>query len=178
MRVERPAASTSAATCGAASASGRGTERGCGLVTISISSPPTPSDVMSPLPTGKPARRRWRTQSNPFSFGLRAQPGAPRTGLPPSAAEEQQIAGIDRHAEMLDPAADRLDRGWNDVAPVGDRRGAEDDDHVGAIVAGGLQRRRQGARLVRHAPIGDDARSGWREPGFESLARSWRRRCP
>jgi hypothetical protein len=49
---------------------------------------------------------RWSTQSNPFSFGReRAQPGAPMTGLPSSEPDEEQVAGIDRHAEMLHGSA-------------------------------------------------------------------------
>ena len=47
-------------------------------------------------------------------------------------ADHQQIAGIDRHAEMLDAAADRFERRGNHVAPVGDGRSAEDDGHLGA----------------------------------------------
>ena len=60
---------------------------------------------------GTSASMRCSTQSKPFSFGERAQPGAPMIGMPVALGEQQQIAGIDRHAEMLDPAAARLDRG-------------------------------------------------------------------
>ena len=73
-------------------------------------------------------------QSKPFSFGLRAQPGAPITGRPPARADHQQIAGIDRHAEMLDAAADRFQRRRDDVAAVGDGRSAEHDDEFGAAL--------------------------------------------
>ena len=53
---------------------------------------------MSVRVTGRPASMRCRIQSKPFSLGLRAaQPGAPITGLSPDMADEQQIAGIDRH---------------------------------------------------------------------------------
>ena len=57
--------------------------------------------------TSSPASRRLRTQSKPFSTGERAQPGAPRTGTCADPAEKQEIARIDRHAEMLDLAAGR-----------------------------------------------------------------------
>ena len=80
MRVERPAASTTAAT--RRPFSGAGSSRGCGRVTISISKPPTPMPVISARVTGKPASKRMSTQSKPFSLGLRAQPGAPSTACP------------------------------------------------------------------------------------------------
>ena len=64
--------------------------------------------------------------------------------------DEEQVARIDRHAEMLDAAAGRFDGGRDHVAPVGDRRGAEDDDQFG--LAGRLigDRPRQRSGLVRH----------------------------
>ena len=80
MRVERPAARITAAIGRPFSATA--SSRGCGRVTISISSPPTPSPVMSSRDTGRPASSRIRIQSKPFSFGERAQPGAPRIGCP------------------------------------------------------------------------------------------------
>ena len=133
MRVERPAASTMAAIARAPAATG--SSRGCGRVTISISRPPTPMPVMASRGTSSPASNRMSTQSNPFSLGERAQPGAPSTGRPRASADQQQIAGIDRHAEMLDAPADGLDRRRDHVAPVGDRGGAEHDDELGALAA-------------------------------------------
>ena len=106
MRVERPAARMTAAMRWPFS--GSGSARGCGRVTISISSPPTPKPVTSSRDTGRPASSRISIQSKPFSFGERAQPGAPRIGWPLACADQHQVAGIDRHAEMLDAAADRL----------------------------------------------------------------------
>ena len=99
--------------------------------------------VMSSRGTGRPASSRISTQSKPFSFGLRAQPGAPSTGCPRGIADQQQIAGIDRHAEMLDPAADCFERRRNDVAPVGDRGGAEHDDEFGALLEHLVERARR-----------------------------------
>ena len=90
MRVERPAASTIPATRRPA---GCGISRGCGRVTISISSPPTPMPVMSRRVTGRPHSRRARIQSKPFSFGLRAQPGAPSTGRPAADATSIRLPG-------------------------------------------------------------------------------------
>jgi hypothetical protein len=47
-------------------------------------------------------------------LGERAQPGA-------RGADQHEIAGVNRHAEMLDAPADRLDCRWDHVAPIGDR---------------------------------------------------------
>ena len=52
--------------------------------------------------------------------------------------KHQEIAGIDRHAEMNDLAAGRSTRGRDDIAPIDDRRGAEDQDR---IVARGVKLR-------------------------------------
>ena len=149
--------------------------RGCGREAISIRRPPTPIARMSASRIGTPASTRCSTQSKPFSFGERAQPGAPMIGVPWRSAEQQQIAGIDRHAEPLDAPADRLDRGRNHVAAVGDRRGAEHDQRVGCrrsavasalasgpVSCGDALLRRRCAR--RSAPAAPRAR-----------ARSWRR---
>ena len=73
--------------------SGAGSARGCGRVTISISSPPTPMPVMSSRVTGRPASSRISTQSKPFSFGERAQPGAPSTGTPPALPISSRLPG-------------------------------------------------------------------------------------
>ena len=91
MRVERPAASTTAATRRPSAATG--SSRGCGLVTISISRPPTPSPVMAARGTARPASNRINTQSKPFSFGDRAQPGAPSTGRPRASPTNSRLPG-------------------------------------------------------------------------------------
>ena len=80
------------------------------------------------------------------------------------AADQQQIAGIDRHAEMLDRAADLGDRGRDHVAPVGDRGRAEHDHQFGAEAEQFLDRFRQSGLVVRHAALGDDAGAGRRQP--------------
>ena len=105
MRVERPAASTTAAT--RCPSSGAGSARGCGRVTISISSPPTPMPVMSSRDTGRPASSRINTQSKPFSFGERAQPGAPSTGCPSPArsASDCRDRPACRNARCVPPTA-------------------------------------------------------------------------
>ena len=90
MRLERPAASTSAAMLRTGCS---GSSRGCGRVTISMSRPPTPMPVMSSRGTGSPARSRISTQSKPFSFGLRAQPGAPSTACPAAAPIKSRLPG-------------------------------------------------------------------------------------
>ena len=74
--------------------------------------------------------------------------------------DQEQIAGIDRHAEMLDATADRLDRGRNHVAPVGDCRSAEHDHQLGALPQHLVDRLGKRALLVRDAPLGDDGGAG------------------
>ena len=86
-------------------------------------------------------------------------------------ADHQEIARIDRHAEMLDAAADRLQRRRNDVAAVGNRRGAEDDRELGAAGEHLLERARQRGALVRHAAFGNDGGTGRRQPFVGDLQR-------
>jgi len=83
MRLDRPAASTMAAIFGARGvttvAVSSAPARGCGRVGISFSSPPAPMRMMSDRVTGRSAIRRCSTQSKPFTFGERTQPGSPST---------------------------------------------------------------------------------------------------
>ena len=66
---------------------------------------------------------------------------------PPSQPrQQQQVAGIDRHAEMLDRAAGSLDAGGQDVVAVGDGRGAGDQHHVAAGRHGRADGRGHGGR--------------------------------
>ena len=163
MRVERPAASRIAPTrLPSASA---GSPRGCGRVTISISKPPTPMPVMSSRVTGMPASNRISTQSNPFSFGERAQPGAPSKVFPLELSDQDEIAGIDRHAEMLDAPARRLDRGRDHVAPVGDGRRAEHDHKLGAVAQHLRDGAFRSARLLVHRRVAPRQSTRRRAPG-------------
>ncbi len=66
-------------------------------------------------------------------------------------AEEEQVAGIDGHAEAHDLAAGALERGGDDVAPVDDGRRAEDEDGIEPGGAGAGERVGHGAGVVRHA---------------------------
>ncbi len=79
-------------------------------------------------------------------------------------ADHQKVAGIDRHAEMLDAPADGFERGGNDIAAVGNRGGAEHDGQLGAFLEHFVQRARERGTLMRHAPFGDDAGARGREP--------------
>ena len=124
--------------------------RGNGRVGISIRRPPTPRPVISSAVGHSPAKIRFRTQSKPFSFGLRAQPGAPITGTIADLAEHQQIAGIDRHADLINVAAREPNRRGNDVVGVGDSRRAKDDNHFELIRALG-NRCRDSFGSMRHA---------------------------
>ncbi len=78
-------------------------------------------------------------------------------------ADHQEIAGIDRHAEMLDAAADRLQRSRDHIATVGDRRRAEHDHELGTGLEHLVERARQRRAFMRHAPLGDDRGAGRRQ---------------
>ena len=78
-------------------------------------------------------------------------------------ADHQQITGIDRHAEMLDMAADRFERRGDHVAAIGDGRGAEHDGQFRAGLEHFVERARQRRALVRHAPLGNDGGAGRRQ---------------
>lgn len=60
---------------------------------ISVRSPPMPRDVMSARVTGISAKTRCRIQLKPFSFGDRAQPGAPITGVPSIDPRRSEFPG-------------------------------------------------------------------------------------
>ncbi len=60
--------------------------------------------------------------------------GRPRA----DAAEADQVAGIDRHAEMQDLAAGAHDAGGPDVAPVHHGRGADHQQQIGALARSAL----------------------------------------
>ena len=84
----------------------------------------------------------------------------PATG----AADQQQIAGIDRHPKMLDAPADRLHCGRNHVAAVGDCGGAEHDHQFGPRGEHLVDGLRECALLVRDPPLGDDRSTSRRQP--------------
>ncbi len=54
---------------------------------------PTPSPVRFRRSSVSPARSLFNTQSKPFSLGLRAQPGAPITGLPSTRPSTSRLPG-------------------------------------------------------------------------------------
>ena len=162
MRVERPAASTTAAM--RRPFSGSGSARGCGRVTISISRPPTPMPVMSSRDDRQAGEQPHQHPVEAVFLRRARAAGRAEHRLAARLADQHQIAGIDRHAEMLDRAADRFDRRRDHVAPVGDRRGAEHDDQLGAgSCSTSSIALRERALLVRHAPLGDDGGAGRRD---------------
>ena len=65
-----------------------------------------------------------------FSFGLRAQPGAPITGRSSEVGQHQQVAGIDRRPESHHAAARPLHCARGDVLTVGDGGFAGQNDQV------------------------------------------------
>src|SRR5262249_22831438 len=84
-----------------------------------IRAAPPPYASATRPPPGHPAQELRQPPAKPLLIRVapaagRAEPGVPRRGR-----DQHEIAGIDRHAEMLDLAADRLDRRRDDVALVG-----------------------------------------------------------
>ena len=63
-------------------------------------------------------------------LGLRAQPGAADHRGVAESTENQQIAGVDRHAGALDMAARQPDRLGDSIHLVADGGSAEDDDQI------------------------------------------------
>src|SRR5262249_55089818 len=81
-------------------------------------------------------------------------------GLPARLADQHEISGIDRHAEMLDLTADDLDRRWNYVTAIGNSRGAEHDRQFGSGFEQLIDRARKRRLLVWYAFFRDDACAG------------------
>ena len=117
----------------------------------------------------------WRVTGRPHSEPLqdpieavfaRAAGAARRPEHRPAArrCHQHEIAGIDRHAEMLDGAADRLDGRRNDVAPVRDRGSAEHDHQFHTARQHRIERSGERRGLVRDAAFRDDLGTGRREP--------------
>ena len=94
IRVERPAASTRAATFAArAGLPSLAPRRGWARAAVSLSRPPTPIAMTSRGVTSSPAARRSSTRSRPLSFGERAHPGSPSTGRPRQRASRRRFPG-------------------------------------------------------------------------------------
>ncbi len=85
--------------------------------------------------------------------------------------DQHQVAGIDRHAEMLDLAAHRLDRGRNNIAAVGDGGGAEHHHQLGALLQHFVDGLGHSALLMGHAALGDDDSAGRRQPNLGDAKR-------
>ena len=66
-------------------------------------------------------------------------------------AEQQQIARIDRHPEMVDPTAGGNDRRRDHIAPVEDRRGAVDQQDLDTVAECVANQRRQRSGFMRAA---------------------------
>ena len=113
--------------------------------------------VMSARLTGKPASSRISTQSKPFSFGERAQPGAPITACPRNRPISIRLPGSTGmpKCSIAPPMA-------STAAGMTSRRSAIAEapntiDEFGAGFQHLVDGARQRSRLVRHAPLGDDA---------------------
>ena len=86
-------------------------------------------------------------------------------------ADQQQVAGIDRHAEMAHRAAGLLDRGGDHVGAVGDRGGAEGDQKIRALAFQLRERFGERAGVVRHARLVEQRRAGGLQPLLEHAPR-------
>ncbi len=117
----------------------------------------------SARPTGRPAASRSSTMSKPLYLGDLAQPGAQHR-LAAKLARQQQVAGIDRHAEMDDLAAGFLDAGGYDVVTIDDRRGAGDQEDIATLAFQILQGGRDLAGVMRDAALADQCAAERRQP--------------
>ena len=79
-------------------------------------------------------------------------------------AQQDQVAGIDRHAELQDLAAAALDRRRDDVAPVDDGRAAHHQHDTGAVGERALDDLAQRGRIVRRAQVDGIAAAHRRQP--------------
>jgi hypothetical protein len=159
MRRLLPAASTSAATLGvpagtALRSPARPSSSSSGSSGLRIR-PPTPMAMISARPSGRPASMRCSTQSRPFERRERAQPGRMSTGTVAETRQQQHVARLDRHAEMVDLAAGGDDGGGHRVGAVLGHGGTGNQQQV---AAGGPRfaqlRRRTAARVARSAAPG------------------------
>ena len=104
--------------------------RGCGRAGISLSSPPTPIAAISASPTGRPGRQPLE---HPVGAVQRRRARAARQAdhRPPAVlADEEQVAGIDRHPEADQPPAGGDQPARAGVGRVRGRRAAEDQHDV------------------------------------------------
>src|SRR5262249_51976024 len=85
-------------------------------------------------------------------------------------AEKQQIARVDRHPEMIDSAARGDDRCRDYVAPVEDRRGAVNEQHVDAVPDDVADPRRQLGDLVGAALLDDEPAAERRQSPLGDLS--------
>ncbi len=87
----------------------------------------------------------------------------------PVAAEHEQITRIDGHAEVLDHAADALERRRDHVAAIHDRRGAEGEDRRAAVRQQLSERLGHRDLVVIAADLGGERAAGGGEAGADPL---------
>ena len=112
-------------------------------------------------------------------LGAARATGRTEHGAAVGIADHQQVAGIDRHAEMFDMAADRFKRGGDHVTTVGDCGRTENDGEFGTGLEHLVERTRERGTLMRHPPFGDNRGARGRQPlgsDFQSLVdHLWRK---
>ena len=94
-------------------------------------------------------------------------------------ANQHQIAGIDRHAEMFDLAANRFKRRGNNVTPVGNCGSAENNHQLSTGREQFIDRFGERCLIMRHATLGKNRRTGICYPvghDFEGLLNDLRRK--
>ena len=171
-REDRPAASTTAAIL-----SHRGS-RGCGREAISIKQ--AADAHAADVGAGRSARRRCRRCKHPVEAVLLRRARAARRAddrlVSASSPSSSRLPGSTGMPKCSISPARRLDRSRDDVAPVGDRRGAEHDRAESAAGASRSSAVGERAGLMRRAsrrrrPARRSGRAAPRAP-----AASWRRR--
>src|ERR1700727_584733 len=74
---------------------------------------------------GNAGQQALKPPVDAFLFRARGRARRPDDRDTLAFGKQQQIAGIDRHAEPFDASPDRFDGGSNDVAAIGERGGPE-----------------------------------------------------
>ena len=86
-----------------------------------------------------------------IDFGRAGAARQPQDGAVAEAAQQQQIAGVDRHAEMDDLPARRRDRRRNYIAPIGDGGSTGDQQQIHIVQPS--DGRLEIGRLMRATPF-------------------------
>jgi hypothetical protein len=120
-------------------------------------------------PDGQPGDQPLEHPVEAVDLGRAGATREPEHDPPRDMPEEQQIARVDRHPEMLDPATRSDDRRGNDVSPIEDRRGAVNQQNVDALAERIADHRCQFTRRVRAPLLEHEPAAERGEPAFGHL---------